>query len=161
MSGKPFYKFQSIWRVAVAAPVAFEILHDLGSYPAWWREVKEARELDEGVFDLRCRSFLPYDLRFISRLKVVDRANNILESNLEGDLEGFSRWTIHDDASGSALVFDEEVVTNKRSLNLLAPVARPAFRFNHTLMMRHGRQGFAMYAAGFSTARTQDARAVV
>jgi hypothetical protein len=51
------------------------------------------------------------------------------------------RWTLSQSNGHTVAVFDEEVHTGKRLLNVLAPVARPAFRYNYTLMMRHGQDG--------------------
>ena len=34
-------------------------------------------------------------------------------------------------------------------LNVLAPVARPGFQVNHTLMMKHGQAGLRTYMAGY------------
>ena len=41
------------------------------------------------------------------------------------------------------------MVANKALLRRLAPIARPAFRANHALMMRHGERGLRTYLAGF------------
>ena len=148
-----FYRFRSVWTLDAAPDDVFDALEDLEQYPAWWREVKEVSRLDADTHRLRCRSSLPYDLVFSSTLAVKDPDRGVLESRLEGDLEGFSRWTITPRGGGSEVVFEEEVVTNKRSLNLLAPVARLAFVANHTLMMRHGREGLRKFVAGFVHAR--------
>jgi hypothetical protein len=79
---------------------------------------------------------------------VHDVDGGLLEANLIGDLEGFSRWTITPDGAGATAVFDEDVVATKRLLRVLAPVARPGFRANHWLMMRHGEAGLRVYLAG-------------
>jgi hypothetical protein len=42
------------------------------------------------------------------------------------------------------------VSTHKRLLDVLAPIARPGFKANHALMMRHGQQGLRTYMAGYS-----------
>lgn len=47
--------------------------------------------------------------------------------------------------SGFLLRFDEEVVSTKPVMNLLAPIARPLFRVNHTRIMRHGEQGLRRF----------------
>ena len=78
---------------------------------------------------------------------------NLFEATMTGDLEGFSRWTIKPGPEGSVMRFDEEVTTNKRSLNLLAPIARPAFKANHTFMMRHGEAGLRTFLAGLRLGR--------
>jgi hypothetical protein len=147
------YRFTSIWRVRANVEEAYAALHNLASYPAWWPEVKEAKRIDEKTFRLRCRSTLPYDLIFETAQAVQDPATGILEASMTGDLEGFSRWTIKPGPEGSVMRFDEEVTTNKRSLNLLAPIARPAFKANHTLMMRHGEAGLRTFLAGLRLGR--------
>ncbi len=43
---------------------------------------------------------------------------------------------------------DEQVTAHKVLLRKLALVARPAFRLNHALMMRHGLRGLNAYLAG-------------
>ncbi|MGZ4143809.1 MAG: SRPBCC family protein [Actinomycetota bacterium] len=153
MSSLREYRFVSTWRVRAGVEEAYAALHDLESYPAWWPEVKEAKRLSEHTFRLRCRSVLPYDLIFETTQAVEDPSSGILEARMTGDLEGFSRWTIRPGPDGAIMRFDEEVVTNKRSLNALAPVARPAFKANHTLMMRHGEAGLRTFLAGLRLGR--------
>ncbi len=153
MPGLRDYRFTSYWRVRATVEEAYAALHDLESYPAWWPEVKEATRVDDKTFALRCRSTLPYDLVFHTTQAVEDPSSGILEASMTGDLEGFSRWTIRPGPEGSVMRFDEEVTTNKRSLNLLAPIARPAFKANHTLMMRHGEAGLRTFLAGLRLGR--------
>ena len=147
------YEFQSVWTMAASPLEVYDALEELGDYPLWWTEVKEAERLDDTHFRLRCRSFLPYDLTFVTEQARRDRDAGVLEARMEGDLEGFSRWTISADGVGSRLVFDEVVTTNKKMLNLLAPLARPAFKANHTIMMRNGRRGLTAYLGGFRRGR--------
>ena len=151
------YAFQSIWTMDAAPDEVYDALEELGDYPLWWREVRDAEKLSENRFRLRCRSFLPYDLIFITEQARRDRDAGVLEAKMEGDLEGFSRWTISPAGEGSRLVFDEVVVTNKRMLNLLAPIARPAFKANHTIMMRSGRRGLTAYLGGLRSERRRAA----
>ena len=146
------YVFQSIWHVDASPNEAFEVLRDINTYTAWWPEIKEVWQVDEESVDVRARSLLPYDLRFTMRRTRGAKQAGVIEVAMTGDLEGFSRFTITRGEQGSRVIFDEEVVTNKPLLNLLAPVARPAFRFNHALMMRHGIQGLRIYLAGFRRA---------
>ena len=62
---------------------------------------------------------------------------------MTGDLDGFSRWTIASHPTGTAATFTEEVVATKPLLRKLEPIARPAFKANHTRMMRDGERGLA------------------
>jgi len=147
------YRFRSVWSVPAEPGTVYAVLRELGEYPRWWREVRTVRRIDDDTSELVCRSFLPYDLSFVSSRAREDPFARVLEATLTGDLEGFSRWTIRPDGrNGSRMLFEEEVVTNKRSLNLLAPIARPAFTANHTLMMRSGERGLRTYLAGYQAA---------
>ena len=141
------YEFRSTWSVAAPPEHAYRVLRRVDLYPLWWPEVKQAAQISEQSYDLICKSVLPYELRFtILRLK---EEPGVLEVGMAGDLEGFSRWSIEGSSTGSSCLFEEEVVTNKRMLNLLAPAARPLFIANHWFMMRHGEAGLRTFMAGY------------
>jgi hypothetical protein len=148
MADLSHYVFQSRWLVEASPDDCYAVLYDVESYPLWWPEIREVHMLDEDRACYRVRSFLPYYLDFESTRSREDKDAGVLEAKLTGDLDGFSRWTISKTATGSMLVFDEEVVTTKRLLNLLAPLARPAFKANHEIMMRHGQAGLRKFMAG-------------
>ena len=141
MKGLTFYRFRSEWRLEAPRERAFETLKDLEGYVAWWPEVKEVKRIAEGRFEVVARATLPYELRFITSQSVVDENAGIIKAGLRGDLNGFTSWTLSQREGATVAVFDEEVHTGKRLLNVFALVARPAFRYNHTLMMRHGQDG--------------------
>jgi hypothetical protein len=148
MSALNHYRFQSIWVIHAAPADVYAVLHDVGSYSMWWPEIKRVQRVSEDRFELRVRSFLPYYLEFESTRAREDKSSGVLEAHLSGDLDGYSRWTIEGSGGLTRAVFDEEVDTHKRSLNLLAPLARPAFKANHTFMMRHGQAGLRTFLAG-------------
>ena len=141
MTGLTFYRFRSEWSLEASRERVFETLKDLEGYVAWWPEVKDVKRIAEGRFEVVARATLPYQLRFITSQSVLDENTGIIEAGLRGDLNGFTRWTLSQRSGRTVAVFDEEVHTGKRLLNVLAPVARPAFHYNHTLMMRHGQEG--------------------
>jgi len=143
------YSFRSTWRLASPPGDVYAALAELADYPSWWPEVRRAEPRGEDTYQLTCRSFLPYDLVFTTTQRRRDPVAGVLEANMVGDLTGFSRWTITASGAGTEAVFEEEVEVMKASLRRLAPVARPAFRGNHALMMRHGRRGLAAYVAGY------------
>jgi hypothetical protein len=148
MADLTHYVFQSRWLLDSSPEDCYEVLYDVESYPRWWPEIKEVHMLDKDRACYRVRSFLPYYLDFESSRSREDKGAGVLEANLTGDLEGFSRWTISKSSTGSVLVFDEEVVTTKRIMNILAPMARPIFKANHEFMMRHGEAGLRTFMAG-------------
>jgi Polyketide cyclase / dehydrase and lipid transport len=148
-----FYRFRATWHVGARPDDAYAVLQALGDYPAWWPEVKEIHQYEDGHYDVRCRSLLPYDLVFSGRQSQRDPAGRVLEAKLWGDLEGFSRWTIEPSGGGSRLLFEEEVVTNKPVLRRLAAIARPLFKLNHALMMSRGQKGLRTYLDGYGRGR--------
>ncbi len=148
------YVFRSVWDLEASFYDVFSVLWDFDAYPRWWPEVREVRPLEGGRFETVCRSLLPYDLRFVTEVAHGDPERGTIEARLSGDLDGFSRWSL--DCGGdqaTRAVYDQEVVTHKRLLNALAPVARPAFKANHAVMMRHGRSGLRTYLAGYRRGR--------
>ena len=149
-----FYRFRSVWRVDATAEEAYTALAALGDYPAWWPQVRAARPVGADAYELTVRSLLPYDLEFVTRQVRRDATNGVLEAGLTGDLDGYTRWTVYPGEGTTRLLFEEEVVANKALLRRLALVARPAFRANHTLMMRDGRRGLTAYLAGLRAGRS-------
>jgi hypothetical protein len=145
-----YYVFQSIWHVRAALADLMPVLYDLESYPAWWPEIREARPLGGRRFQVVARSFLPYELRFVSEGDELDPDTGVIDARLSGDMEGIVRWTLTQLDDACRLVYDQEVTTHKRLLNVMAPVARPGFKANHAIMMRHGEAGLRTYMAGYT-----------
>lgn len=143
------YVFRSVWHVEASFAPVCAVLLDVESYPAWWPEIRSVERLDATRFLMVARSTLPYELRFVSEDRGGDHRRGVIDAHLSGDLEGFARWTVTDLGTGCRLTYDQEVETNKALLNRLAPLARPAFRANHALMMRHGQAGLRTYLAGY------------
>jgi carbon monoxide dehydrogenase subunit G len=156
MDSLSHYSFTSEWRVDADPNDVFEVLSDIGDYPAWWPEVKRVVRIGEKRVAAHVRSVLPYDLDFEMEQVAEDRRRGVLEVRMTGDLQGLSRWTISRSTDGSRLLFEEEVEATKPLLVRLAPVARPAFKLNHSFMMRHGEAGLRTYMAGFRRASTRE-----
>ena len=142
------YRFVSHWQLNAPPADVFGILEALETYPAWWPEIRLVEVIAPDSTRITARSLLPYDLAFVTRKSRRDVDALVMEATMTGDLEGFSRWTLRADGAATTAVFEEEVITRKPLLRRLALVARPAFRANHTLMMRHGEQGLRTYLAG-------------
>jgi len=147
--GDSFYAFHSTWQVSAPPDDVYKVLERLPDYPLWWPQVKTVRPRGDDAYELTCRASLPYDLVFVTSQSKRDPDARILEANITGDLEGFSRWTISAHPTGTTAVFDEEVVATKALLRRLELVARPAFKANHSKMMRDGQRGLRTYLAGY------------
>ncbi|MFI9011646.1 SRPBCC family protein [Actinosynnema sp. NPDC053489] len=141
------YRFRSVWSVDCPPERVFEVLADLGGYPRWWPEVRQARQVAEDAAELRCRSVLPYELVFQARHNAKEPDTGLLRADLVGDLDGTASWRVLPEGSGSRLVYDQEVVVRKPLLRRLALVLRPLLKANHELMMRSGRRGLRTYLA--------------
>jgi hypothetical protein len=147
--GNSRYEFRSTWHVNATPHDVYAALERLADYPLWWPQVRTVTPLGNDAYELVCRSTLPYDLRFRTEQTIRNPADRVLEATMTGDLDGFSRWTISSASSGTVATFDEEVVATKPLLRRLELVARPAFKANHTRMMRDGERGLRTYLAGY------------
>lgn len=140
-----FYRFHSEWALPVSPARAFDILADLGSYPAWWPQVRSVRRVGEDAAELVCRSLLPYELLFQAAHSAKDADTGLLRATLTGDLEGFASWRIRGTADRSRLSYDQEVVLRKPLPRMVSTVLRPVLLANHEWMMRHGQRGLRGY----------------
>nr|BEK69631.1 SRPBCC family protein [Kitasatospora purpeofusca] len=140
------YRFRGVWRLAAPPSAVFAALADVPGYPRWWPEILSVRETGPDRGEVLVRALLPY--RLVIGLTAVrqDRAAGVLEAAMDGDLTGWSRWTVTADGAGGSLVlFEEDTRPAKPLLRLLALPARPLFRANHAVMMRRGRRGLAAH----------------
>ena len=144
------YHFVNVWRLKDRPEEVYRVLEDIGGYPRWWPEVRRVDRIDDNTVRIVARSVLPYTLTFQATESRQDEQDGVLEISMRGDLEGFSRWTIEPERAGTIATFEEEVIVRKKSLRRLAVVARPVFRWNHSVMMRHGRRGLGVYLARVS-----------
>jgi Polyketide cyclase / dehydrase and lipid transport len=146
------YRFRSAWHVYLAADPLFDVLSDISSYPSWWRQVRSVERIDDDTAAVVCRSALPYELRLRAQRACEDRTAGRLEVRLGGDLDGWSRWTLRPEGSGTTLVYDQEVVVHSRLLRGVGLVARPLLRANHAWMMRCGRVGLEHWVRSHASA---------
>ncbi len=149
------YHFVNVWHLKFPPEEVYRVLEDIGGYPRWWPEVRRVDRIDESTVRIVARSVLPYSLTFQATDSRHDEPGRVLEIAMRGDLDGFSRWTIESERAGTRATFEEEVIARKKSLRRLAWVARPFFRGNHTVMMRHGRRGIGVYLAGYRAGAEQ------
>jgi uncharacterized protein YndB with AHSA1/START domain len=142
------YRFLSIWDLPGPPDTVYEILGRADDYPRWWPQFREVASLDVATGTARIRSFLPYDLVMTVRESRRDPRARVIEATLDGDLEGWARWTVTPHGGGSRAVYEQEVEVRKRLMRLLAVPGRPVFRANHALMMRAGRRGLTARLEG-------------
>jgi uncharacterized protein YndB with AHSA1/START domain len=148
------YAFLSTWLLrGVTREDVFATLRDSAGYPGWWHGVRSAdvrsRGRDDGVGDVVAfawRSVLPYTLTFELELTAIEPPYRIAAA-ARGELEGTGTWRVYDGPE-IAVVYEWRVATTKAWMNALGPLARPAFVWNHDLVMRRGAGGLARRLGG-------------
>jgi hypothetical protein len=145
----PHYSFLTTWLLACEQEPVFEAIHDQKRWPEWWRGVEEAEELVPGDGDgvgsvsrLVWRSRLPYRIEFQVTTKRVERPH-LMEGEAVGELTGIGRWRLFERDGVTAVLYEWNVSTTKAWMNLVAPVARPIFEWNHDWVMARGGEGVA------------------
>jgi hypothetical protein len=88
------------------------------------------------------RSRVPYPIEFEFTVERMERPA-LMEGRAEGALSGHGRWRLLEEGGVTAVLYEWNVATPKRWMNLVAPVARPVFAWNHDVVMRWGGEGLA------------------
>jgi len=69
--------------------------------------------------------------------------NSLIEGRAIGELQGVGRWQLSNDGETTIVRYDWRVETAKPWMNLIAPIARPVFSWNHNVVMGWGGEGLA------------------
>lgn len=151
------YRFEESWSADAPPEAVWELVADPRTYPQWWPQFLGVTPLNEieGVgarVAVQVKSALPYHMRFQLESSRYERPA-LAEVRASGDLNGVMRWTLERSATGTRINFSEEVSTGRRLLDLLAPIARPFFAWNHRVMMRRGQEGLRTELARRAEAR--------
>jgi hypothetical protein len=143
------YRFVTTWLLEASRVAAWEVLQDPLRWPEWWRGVERVSELDPGDaqrlgsrYRIAWRSRIPYELEFDFTVGEIDEPC-CMAGHASGELEGTGTWRLFEQEGVTAVVYDWRVRSTKRWMNLLAPVARPVFEYNHDVVMRWGGEGLA------------------
>ncbi|MFL5884304.1 MAG: SRPBCC family protein [Thermoleophilaceae bacterium] len=142
------YTFLTTWAVDAPLDAVWDAIHDSGRWPEWWKGVEKVVELEPGDDDgvggvsrYTWKSRLPYRLEFDMRTTRVERPH-LIEGVAQGELAGSGRWRFFD-GRATAVTYEWTVSTTERWMNLVAPIARPLFAWNHDVVMRQGGEGLA------------------
>jgi len=143
------YRFLTTWLLDAPRDAVWEVIYAQKEWPDWWRGVEDVFELDPGDADglgsrsrMTWRSFLPYDLVFETHTVRIERPQ-LIEGQVDGELAGTGRWRLFEADGATAVLYEWEVGTTRAWMNLLAPLARPVFAWNHNWVMSRGGEGLA------------------
>jgi len=145
----PDYHFMTTWVLGAPVPDVFAVLRDYATYPEWWPDVRNVDLVQNGggrgvgmVVRARVRSPLFYSLSFDVELVEVAEPG-LISTRASGQLVGTGVWRLIEVAEGTRASYTWDVATTRPWMNLLAPVARPAFTAAHGSVMRRGSRGLA------------------
>ena len=143
------YEFVTIWKVKAPQQRVWDLILNSERWPNWWRGVEKVEQLKAGatdhvgaLFRYTWKSKLPYRLVFEMETTRVEPISTI-EGRAIGELQGQGRWTISHENEITTARYDWKVETTKAWMNILAPVARPFFSWNHDVVMGWGGEGLA------------------
>jgi uncharacterized protein YndB with AHSA1/START domain len=143
------YEFLTTWLLRAPRAVVWDAIEDVEAWPRWWRGVESVRELDGGDGDrvgsryrVRWRSAVPYAVEFDFEVERVELPL-LMSGRATGDLEGAGTWRLYEQGGVTAVTYDWRVGTSKPWMNLVAPIARPVFAWNHDWVMARGGEGLA------------------
>ena len=143
------YRFLTTWCLEAPIEPVWEAIYDSERWPDWWRGVERVVELEPAGEDgtgqvarYTWKSRLPYELTFIVRSTRSERPH-LLEGEASGELAGTGRWRLFESGGATAVLYEWDVHTTRPWMNLLAPIARPVFAWNHDYVMRNGAVGLA------------------
>ena len=142
------YEFITIWRFKAPQEKVWDLIFHSENWPQWWRGVERVEELKAGdanhvgaIHRYTWKSKLPYRLVFMMETTRVEPVA-LIEGRAIGELQGVGRWQLSNDGATTTVRYDWKVETTKPWMNLIAPIARPVFSWNHKRGNGLGRRGF-------------------
>lgn len=138
------YRLTTHWRLPAKLPAVWDAIRHSEQWPSWWPSVQRVTELapgdESGVGNLRSyrwRGLLPYTLAFDIEVIRIEKYR-LIEGVARGELRGVGLWAFSEQGDATCVRHDWNVETTSRWMNLLAPIARPLFEWNHTRVMQQG-----------------------
>jgi uncharacterized protein YndB with AHSA1/START domain len=149
------YSFVTVWQVPAPVDEVWRVLSDSERYPEWWPSFVGYRLLTPGVTGVGSRAErvvkgrLPYLFRYRTLVTAFDPPR-LAAYSAEGDLQGEGRFVLEPDpeAQHTTVTFYWDVQTTGRLMNLLAPLLKPLFAWNHNAVMAEGERALARKLAG-------------
>lgn len=150
------YHFLSEFTMTSGRDAVWAALLAAEEWPSWWRwlkriEIVGAATSADGagaVYRNHIGSPTGYSFTFESEIVEVDPLRRI-DMTLTGEIDGRIRYLLSDGPSGGTRIsYAQLVETPKWWMNLLAPIARPGFTWNHDKLMSDFGRGLAKASGG-------------
>lgn len=141
------YHFTTYWTFDAPIEKVWAAIKAVAEWPEWWPYVQQVELLQEGtdgdigsIRRMSWKTALPYSFSFDSELIALEK-HRLIEGRSIGDLEGKGIWTFSVENGVTRVRYDWIVKTKKQWMNILAPIARPLFEWNHSKVMAAGYAG--------------------
>ncbi|HMU63787.1 MAG: SRPBCC family protein [Nitrosomonas sp.] len=143
------FSFTTEWRFDAPHEMVCDAIIQCLDWPQWWLGAEQVEKLITGDSDgvgsvhrFTWKGKIPYHFTFTMRVtRYVPGV--LLEGGAEGEVVGTGRWDFVRANDITIVRYAWTVRTNRLWMNLLAPIARPIFKWNHDQVMRQGELGLA------------------
>jgi hypothetical protein len=143
------YAFITRWQIKAPLNKVWDTIYSSLDWPGWWKGVIDVKELEKGdengidsIREYTWRSILPYKLAFNMRLTELEQYRR-MKGEAFGELEGEGEWFFEEKDGITHIQYNWTVFTNKAWMNYLAFIMKPAFNYNHDVVMSWGAKGLA------------------
>ncbi|NCI46486.1 SRPBCC family protein [Sediminibacterium soli] len=143
------YAFITRWQLKAPVDQVWLAIYESLEWPLWWKGVVAVTELQKGdatgvgsVRNYTWRSVLPYRLSFNMRLTEI-HDHRFMKGKAFGELEGVGEWAFEEKEGITFVQYNWTVITNKSWMNWFSFLLKPAFNYNHDVVMRWGAEGLA------------------
>lgn len=147
------YAFVTRWRFDAPIEQVWDAIRDYRAWPRWWPAITKAEQLRAGdaqglgeVVEFVFRTRLGYRLGFQMTTTAIAPPHR-LEGTASGELAGTGRWQLSAEQGTTHVVYYWNVETTRWWMRLFAPIARPAFNWNHDQVMKSGEAGLTRLLA--------------
>src|SRR5579859_5029463 len=141
------YEFMTVWQVRAPIEQVWDAIYHAERWPEWWKGVLRVESLRQpgpdglgGCTRYIWKSALPYELAIDTTTTRLERPY-AMDGVSTGELVGEGHWRFSFEGDVTTVRYEWNVATTKAWMNLLAPLMRPAFAWNHDVVMRQGGEG--------------------
>jgi len=145
------YNFLTVWKFDAPLEKIYNAIHNADEYHLWWKGQSKVETIRRGdalgvgsVKKFRTRSLLPYTLTYTGTVLEVEPLKKVVGTTT-GELEGRGTWVFETENELAVVKYYWVVKTNSRFMNVLTPIMKPVFEWNHDVVMRWGAEGLAKY----------------
>jgi carbon monoxide dehydrogenase subunit G len=138
------FELVSHWRIAAPLDRVWAEIVDVDAWPSWWRAVRKVERLRDGDIEgigavrrITWATALPYTITFDVESTRSEPMYQ-LEGRATGELNGVGIWTLTSDGDITTVRYDWRVDLGKAWMRAFAPILRPAFAWNHNVLMSWG-----------------------